>query len=324
MEESKEVAVRSGDNSLIESIPVSQLVNQMEMIQEAMKSVMQKDVHYGVVPGCGDKPTLLKPGAEKLGLMFRLAPHCDDMGGKIITTELPNGHRTYEVHTALVHIPTGRVWAVGVGCCSTMETKYRYRNAARKCPECGKEAIIKGKEEYGGGWLCFGKKGGCGEKFAIDDKTITDQECGRVEHDNPADYYNTCLKIGKKRSQVDGVLSATGASDIFTQDLEDFRANGVIADAEVVATTSAGVTTPEPEKSATASEKPAGARTALLAAALKVIGDGTPGVTRWAIDTKKIKAGQTWRDLSDKDLEMIASSGKGFMVMVNNYIDSGK
>lgn len=34
------------------------------------------------------------------------------------------------------------------------------------CPACGKKgSIIKGKEEYGGGYLCFKKKGGCGAKF---------------------------------------------------------------------------------------------------------------------------------------------------------------
>lgn len=33
------------------------------------------------------------------------------------------------------------------------------------CPKCQKPAIIKGKAEYGGGWLCFKKKGGCGAKF---------------------------------------------------------------------------------------------------------------------------------------------------------------
>ena len=30
------------------------------------------------------------------------------------------------------------------------------------------------------------------------------------------------LKIAKKRAYVDGILSATAASDIFTQDIEDF------------------------------------------------------------------------------------------------------
>jgi hypothetical protein len=47
----------------------------------------------------------------------------------------------------------------------------------------------------------------------------------RVEHDNPADYFNTVLKIAKKRAHVDAILTATAASDIFTQDAEDIREN---------------------------------------------------------------------------------------------------
>jgi len=313
-----ETALQTQRQGGIECISTSQLVSQMTLIQEAMKHVMIKDIHYGVVPGCGDKPSLLKPGAEKLELMFRLAPHCDDMGGKVLTTELPNGHKTFEVHTALVHIPTGQVWAVGVGMCSTMETKYRYRNTARKCPYCGKEAIIKGKKEYGGGWLCWDKKGGCKATFTDDDKQITEQPAGRVEHDNPADYYNTCLKIAKKRSQVDGILSATAASDIFTQDLEDLKANGVITDAEVVETKPAAK--PAEVKPETGGPQKAG-REKLVEDALKTIGDGGAAVTSWAFGTGKIKAGQTWKDLPDDALLTAAKSGKGFMKMVNIYID---
>ena len=40
----------------------------------------------------------------------------------------------------------------------------------------------------------------------------------RIEHDNPADYYNTVKKIGKKRAYNDAVLTATAASDIFMPD----------------------------------------------------------------------------------------------------------
>ena len=43
----------------------------------------------------------------------------------------------------------------------------------------------------------------------------------KVEHDNPADFYNTCLKMAKKRGLVDAVLTSTAASDIFTQDIEE-------------------------------------------------------------------------------------------------------
>jgi hypothetical protein len=109
-----------------------------------------------------------------------------------------------------------------------METKYRYRDSTRKCPECGGEFIIKGKEEYGGGFLCFKKKGGCGAKFSDTDERIIGQVTGKVEYDNPADHKNTVLKMAKKRSLVDATLTCTAASDIFIQDIEDLVDNGVI------------------------------------------------------------------------------------------------
>ena len=38
-----------------------------------------------------------------------------------------------------------------------------------RCPSCGKSgSIIKSKNEYGGGWVCFIKKKGCGAKFTTD------------------------------------------------------------------------------------------------------------------------------------------------------------
>ena len=41
------------------------------------------------------------------------------------------------------------------------------------CPLCGNTtAVIKGKAEYGGGWLCYAKKGGCGAKFQDDDPRL--------------------------------------------------------------------------------------------------------------------------------------------------------
>ena len=38
---------------------------------------------------------------------------------------------------------------------------------------------------------------------------------------NPADIANTVLKMAKKRAQIDLTLTATAASDCFTQDVED-------------------------------------------------------------------------------------------------------
>ncbi len=215
------------DNALItqEEIPLTpaDVKHQIGLIQEIMKDAMKSGEHYGVIPGCGDKPSLLKPGAEKLNLTFRMAPDPE-----IIIKELSGNHRDYQVKVKMNSIITGRFLGAGVGSASTMETKWRYRKAEQKCPKCGKETIIKGKKEYGGGWLCFTKKGGCGAKFKDGDTEIENQTMGRIEHDNPADYYNTCLKMAKKRALVDAVLTVTAASDIFTQDIEEMVENNTI------------------------------------------------------------------------------------------------
>lgn len=193
-----------------------QVRSQVNLVQEVMREVMQDGQHYGTIPGCGNKPTLLKPGAEKLGMTFRLAPEFN-----IQLDHMPNGHREYRVTCTLTHIDSGKVMGQGVGSGSTLETKYRYRGGERKCPECNKPTIIVGKKEFGGGFVCFTKKGGCGAKFGDNDPKITGQQIGRAENPDIADTYNTVLKMAKKRAQVDAILTVTAASDIFTQDIED-------------------------------------------------------------------------------------------------------
>lgn len=204
-------AIQRDDNSL----SIEDVKAQVLKIQQLMQSVMQDGQHYGKIPGT-DKPTLLKAGAEKLGFVFRLVAEYD-----VRETDLGDGHREYRVLCTVKSIGTGELRGQGVGVCSTLESKYRYRNAARKCPACGQEAIIKGKEEYGGGWVCFKKKGGCGAKFGDGDPAIEGQVVGKVENPDIADTYNTVLKIAKKRAHVDAMITSCAASDIFTQDLEE-------------------------------------------------------------------------------------------------------
>jgi hypothetical protein len=208
--EENQVAVVNDERS------VTEVRAQVNKIQELMSSVMNEGVHFGVVPGCGEKPSLLKPGAEKLCFVFKVAPEFE-----VHRDDLPGGHREYQITCRLKSMTTGAIIGEGVGSCSTMESKYRWRNAAKKCPSCGKETIIKGKEEYGGGWVCLAKRGGCGAKY--DDKApeIINQPVGKVENTDIADTYNTVLKMAKKRAHVDATITAFAASDIFTQDIED-------------------------------------------------------------------------------------------------------
>lgn len=204
---------------------------QVQLIQQVMREVMKPDVHFGYIPGTEPrtederrfrKPSLLKAGAEKLCMTFRLGPDYE-----IVDKEREGDHLTITSKCTLTHIPSGQKFGSALGSCSTMETKYAYRKAARVCPECKAEAIIKGKEQYGGGWLCFKAKGGCGAKFKDGDAAIEQQESGKVANDDKADQYNTVLKMANKRALLAVVLNATAASDIFSQDLLDDDAEGV-------------------------------------------------------------------------------------------------
>lgn len=203
-----------------QAMRIEDIIGQVRLIQEVMRKVMVEKEHYGTIPGCGDKKTLLQPGAQKLTMTFRLAPEYN-----IQEVNLERGHKEYRIICTLKSIQSGSFVGQGVGVCSTMESKYRFRGSTRKCPKCGKEgAVIKGKAQYGGGWLCWGNKGGCGEKWPDGAKEIEEQKIDKVENDNPADCYNTVLKIAKKRAFVDATITATAASDIFTQDIGDEEA----------------------------------------------------------------------------------------------------
>lgn len=195
-------------------LTIPQLASNMQKLRDVMKSVMVVDSDYGVVPGTKSKPTLLKPGGEKLAMMFRLAPEFHED-----VTQLPNGHREYQVKCRLIHIPTGHFAGEASAVCSTMEAKYRYRGGAFACPECGQTAIIKGKAEYGGGWVCFKKKGGCGAKFP--DDQFDAKDLGKVENPDIADTYNTVKQIAQKRAFISAIKTATASSELFTQDVED-------------------------------------------------------------------------------------------------------
>jgi hypothetical protein len=201
-----------------EELTIEELVAQVQKIQQAMSKVMKDGEHFGVIPGT-QKPTLYKAGAEKLGLLFRLDPEYD-------TKPVIDGqHLTAITTCTLYHIPTGNRVASGQGLCTSRESKYAFRKGERVCPECGSSAIIKGKAEYGGGWLCYAKKGGCSAKWPDGAEIIEQQEVGQIANPNPADTWNTIVKMACKRALVAAVLNATAASDIFTQDLEDIAEN---------------------------------------------------------------------------------------------------
>lgn len=209
-------AVRAGEAVMARGeLSVDEVVEQKDKIKQVMERVMTRDVHFGVIPGVS-KPSLFKPGAEAINVALRLAPHYDSE--KIWHDD---GHLTVVAKCTLKHIPTDLTIATGEGLCTTKEKRYAFRQAQRVCPNCGVEAIIKGKAEYGGGWVCWKKKGGCDAKFPDGSHEIESQEAGEVPNENLADLYNTVLKMADKRALIAAVLNGTAASDVFTQDVED-------------------------------------------------------------------------------------------------------
>ena len=186
-----------------------EVVQQVAHIQHVMAAVMREGEHYGKIPGAS-KNGLFKAGAEKLCFTFRLFPSFE-----IQDKDLGNGHREYVVKCSLCDT-SGVVLGQGVGSCSTMESKYRYRNGAdyevtgEPIPKDSKER----KSEY--------RRQGYGMK-QVDGvwEWVRYKSDSKTENPDIADTWNTVLKMAKKRALVDASITACAASDIFTQDIED-------------------------------------------------------------------------------------------------------
>lgn len=172
---------------------------------------------YGVIPGT-KKKTLLKSGADKLAEIYGLYDEYVVMSN---VEDWTRGLFDYTLKCVLKSRRDDSMVGAGVGSCSSFESKYRWRDEQRKCPTCGSTAIIKGKAEFGGGWLCWTKKGGCGGKFKDGDKSIEGQVIGRCENPDIIDVKNTVLKMAKKRAKIDAVIGVTRSSGIFTHDMDD-------------------------------------------------------------------------------------------------------
>lgn len=179
-------------------LTVAEVVARVQLVQNVMATLMKKDVHYGVIPGT-KKPSLWQPGAELLMVTFQFSPDQD-----LLRVEDLSGldDKTYRVVMPIRHVPTGLIYGVGVGECSTNEEKYKWRRCV--CQEEFDETPTD-RRRLKWAWDFQGKKG-----YSI--KQV------RTE---PADLANTVLKMAKKRALVDGAKGSTGASDIFDQDLED-------------------------------------------------------------------------------------------------------
>ena len=191
------LALRDEGMELPDRATVERRLVGLREFQKLVQSQMVKDHDYGVIPGT-QKPTLLKPGAEKLIKLMSLA----DTYEIERTEDWDKGFFAYTVRCLLTHMGSAVLVSSGLGECNSMETKYRWRWVfSRDLPPMDaahKEHLIQRPTRNGGTQY-------------------------RLPNDEIYSQVNTILKMAKKRALVDAALSAGRLSDLFTQDLEDLR-----------------------------------------------------------------------------------------------------
>jgi hypothetical protein len=182
------------------------------VLRDYVKAELKAGHHYAENLGSQklDKPMLLQEGTRNICSLFKLT-----FGQPVIDEKfLDDEHYRVRTYIELFNASGERV-STGTGICSTRESKYAYRKAERVCPSCGQPAIIKDNYSKTGGWLCYAKKGGCGEKFDAKDEAITSQILGRVENPDIADVENTVLKMSIKRAKTHAACDVPLVSELF-------------------------------------------------------------------------------------------------------------
>ena len=251
---SRPTAVTTRESAFLPAMTLDVALARRAAIVEFVRLIMVRDQDFGEIPGT-TKPTLLKPGAEKLCNFFGLEPEFTpiiedlDWSGERHEGE-PFCYARYRCRL----VREGRVVGVGEGSCNSRETKYRYRWVAdEQVPEhvdrsrlmkrvtlrtlCEFDFAVERGETTG----TYGKPAEHWQKFreAIDGGTARQVEkttrrgksvaweidvepvIYRIPNPEIADVVNTIQKMAQKRALVAATLIATSASEFFTQDVED-------------------------------------------------------------------------------------------------------
>lgn len=172
-------------------------LKRVQELQAFVARVMVRDTDYGVIPGTGDKPALLQPGAQKLAEIYGFAIDFEDAGS---TEDFDKPLFVYKKKCILTSRRDGRFICASIGSCNSREDRYAYRWVSEKqIPGGMDKAMLKYRDtKYG-------------RKYRI----ANDDICGLA---------NTMEKMACKRAMVGAVISATRSSGVFTQDVEDLPA----------------------------------------------------------------------------------------------------
>lgn len=163
-----------------EPMSVMNLLARRETIQRVIDEVMLEDVHYGVIPGTGNRLSLLKEGAEVLLSTFHIA-----VEPIVMDLSTPQEVRFRVECRGTVN---GLFVGSGIGICSSNEEKYRWRKA-------------KSLREY--------------EAAEPNHRKIKFTSSGeeQVVRASPYDQIQTVMAMAEKRAKVDLAKGALAASE---------------------------------------------------------------------------------------------------------------
>ncbi len=164
MNNNEMIVQESSPMMIIDGLKLDRVSDSMKKInefQEVIQKTLVPNHDYGQT-FYGSKPSLLKPGAEKILMLLGLSSEYE------IIEQIQDYEEVFFAYTIrCILTKNGQVITEGLGHCNSKEKKY----------ESDKQ-----------------------DKYMLG---------------------NTCLKMAKKRAQVDAALTVGSLSNIFTQDLED-------------------------------------------------------------------------------------------------------
>lgn len=192
-------AVNQNPLTLIQDIDVKAVettVLKVRTLQSTLKNILTENHDYGKIQGCGDKPTLLKPGAEKILMAMGITSTYE----LLEKTENFDGLGFFAYTVKCILTKNGIKITEGLGHANSKEKKWALEYVYEKdLPEgIDKELLRKKKIETPKGTFY---------KYEV-----------AADANSKA---NTILKMAKKRAQIDAVLAVASLSEIFTQDFDD-------------------------------------------------------------------------------------------------------
>lgn len=224
-----------------------------KQLQQFVKNCMVEGLHYGKV--VGDKDTLLKPGGELLLQWYGLEPKITLMEGEMDWGDATTEPIFYFRYRCELYYDGKRV-GDGMGSANSREPKYRYKwmdflpsgMTEDMCEKRTTKAEVfewqydkrETTGQYGkpdSFWKVFDEaiENGTVQKFdkekpwkggEFDVALRVDAVKYRVPNPDIEDYLNTVEKMAQKRAFMQAILMAAGASQFFTQDLEDITEMG--------------------------------------------------------------------------------------------------